>query len=211
MKANFTPSFDEEKFYWNSGTLHVIGIDEVGRGCFAGPLVVAGVIFQPTSNFEWLSKIHDSKLLSCKLRETLSPLIQKHCLHFSIATIDVPTINKIGIGKATYMGMRKIVKVLEKKVGNSTVAILVDAFTIPNIKLKQKAMIKGDQKSISIAAASIIAKVYRDDLMNKLAKKYIMYGFEKNKGYGTKMHRKAIRSHGLSDIHRTSFNLGGYL
>lgn len=210
MKANFTPSFSEEKLFWEQGITHVMGIDEVGRGCFAGPVVVAGVIFHPQSAFDWLSQVHDSKLLSQIVREKLAPLIQSHCLSFSIAEISIPIINEKGIGKATFLGMQQVVKNLQQTLGNSTIAILVDAFTIPDISLTQKPIIKGDQKSISIAAASIIAKVYRDTLMEKLAKKYIPYGFEVNKGYGTRKHREAIKNYGLSDIHRTSFNLSKY-
>lgn len=242
MKANFTPSFDEEKLLWGKRVTHVIGIDEVGRGAFAGPVVVAGVIFNPDNlDFPWISHIHDSKLLSQKTRETLAPLIQKHCVHFSISEISVPIINDIGIGKATFLGMQSVCKDITAKISLSchsgldpesqnnkrkmlnssrggltqvqhdNVAVLVDAFTIPNIAYKQKPISKGDQKSISIAAASIIAKVYRDNLMNQLAKTYTAYAFEQNKGYGTKKHREAIRKYGLSDIHRTSFDLKKYL
>jgi ribonuclease HII len=233
MKADFTPSFDEEKEFWDKGFSHVAGIDEVGRGCFAGPVVVAGVIFSLDSQFPWLSQIHDSKLLSQKTRETLAPLIQKHCVHFSISEISVPIINDIGIGKATLLGMQQVVKNLSEKIPSSchsgldpesqnnkrkmlnqvqhdNIAILVDAFTIPNIAYKQKPIIKGDQKSISIAAASIIAKVYRDTMMEKLDKKYPQYGFEKHKGYGTKTHREAIKKYGLTKIHRKSFDLSKY-
>ncbi|MBP9719048.1 MAG: ribonuclease HII [Candidatus Levybacteria bacterium] len=227
MKANFTPSFREEKLFWDQDILHVIGIDEVGRGCFAGPVVVAGVIFHPERLFPWFSQIHDSKLLSASLRETLAPLIQEHCVHFSIAEIPISVINDVGIGKATFLGMQQVVRSCHAELvsasqkttneipdqvrdDNNKLAVLVDAFTIPDIACSQKAIVKGDQKSISIAAASIIAKVYRDNLMSKLAQQYKHYGFEKNKGYGTKDHREAIGIHGLSDMHRTSFDLGKY-
>jgi len=216
MKANFTPSFDEEKGFWDKGFSHVVGIDEVGRGCFAGPVVVAGVIFNPDNlNFPWISQIHDSKLLSKLTREILAPLIQKHCVHFSISEISVPIINDIGIAKATLLGMQQVVKNIReipKRVrdDNNSIAILVDAFTIPNIAYKQKPIIKGDQKSISIAAASIIAKVHRDTLMSQLANTYPAYSFADNKGYGTKKHREAIQKYGLSNIHRKSFDLEKY-
>lgn len=220
MKADFTPSFSEEKLLWDRGISHVIGIDEVGRGCFAGPVVTAGVVFDPrcmaafedsvSEMFSWLHQIHDSKLITKATREKLAPLIKKHCLHFSIVTIEVPIINTVGIGKATFLGMRQVIQQLTQTIGHKKLAILVDAFRIPEINLMQKSLIKGDQKSISIAAASIIAKVYRDNLMEQLATQYSGYGFDENKGYGTKKHREAIYSLGLSTIHRTSFNLQKY-
>jgi len=219
MKANFTPSFDEERKFWEKNISHVIGIDEVGRGCFAGPVVVAGVIFDQAylshfqkkeKGFSWLHTIHDSKLLSKLVRQTLGPLIQNNSLHFSIAEISVPTINAYGIGKATFLGMQQVVKEIGKLVDKEKLAVLVDAFTIPDIQISQKPIIKGDQKSISIAAASIIAKVYRDALMENLAQEYTVYGFEKNMGYGTKKHREALGAYGLSAMHRTSFDLKKY-
>lgn len=221
MKADFTPSFAEEKRFWDTGVSSVIGIDEVGRGCFAGPVVTAGVMFHPDCclHFEnklsdmssWLHEIHDSKLLLTQTREKLAPLIQKHCLYYSIVTIEVPLINTVGIGKATFVGMRKIVKSFLQTAKKSNSAILIDAFRIPHVALPQKPLIKGDQKSISIAAASIIAKVYRDTLMTQLAQTYPGYYFEKNKGYGTRAHRQAIKKHGLSRVHRKSFNLKKYI
>lgn len=220
MKANFTPSFDEERHFWNKDIPHVIGIDEVGRGCFAGPVVVAGVIFKPSyfdhflnnqREFAWLQEVHDSKLVTKKVREKLSPLIHAHALHCAISEISVPLINAYGIGKATFLGMQEVVTTLQKKIAEINIAVLVDAFTIPGITLPQRPIIKGDQKSISIAAASIIAKVYRDARMQEVGKAYPAYAFEKNKGYGTKMHREAIAGHGLCDMHRTSFDLSKYI
>lgn len=220
MKTDFTPSFSEEKFFWDKGVSHVIGIDEVGRGCFAGPVVTAGVIFHSeylsqfeesvSDMFSWLHQIHDSKVLVKTTREKLAPLIQKHCMHFAIVSIEVPTINTMGIGKATFLGMQQVVNQLIQVIGHTNIAILVDAFTIPEVSVIQKPIIKGDQKSISIAAASIIAKVYRDNLMDQLAKNYGGYDFANNKGYGTKKHRDAIHMLGLSDVHRSSFNLKKY-
>lgn len=206
-----SPDFSEETYFWENGISHVIGIDEVGRGCFAGPVVVAGVVFGSKSTFDWFSQIHDSKLLSASLRELLSPLIQKNCLHFSIVEIPVSVINDVGIGTASFLGMQEVVKKLSEKIVHTNIAVLVDAFTIPEINFVQKPIIKGDQKSISIAAASIIAKVYRDAVMDKLSIQYKEYGFERNKGYGTKEHREAIKKYGLSSIHRLSFDLQKYI
>jgi ribonuclease HII len=221
MKANFTPSFDEEVLLCSSGVTHVIGIDEVGVGAFAGPVVIAGVIFDASCReyfmdthhklYSLLHQIHDSKLLLPKVRETLALFIQEICFSHTIVEIPVETINTIGIRKATFVGMRKVVEILAAKISPDIPSIIVDGFTIPDMSYPQKPLIKGDQKSVSIAAASIIAKVYRDAMMQKFAEKYPQYHFEKNKGYGTKNHRDAIQENGLCDMHRSSFNLTKFL
>jgi ribonuclease HII len=223
MKDNFTPSFIEEKMLWDQNMSHVIGIDEVGVGAFAGPVVVAGVIFDTTCEnyfldathelYKFFNTIHDSKKLLPKVREMLVPLIQKSCLFHAVSEISVPVINSIGIRKATFQGMQDVIKKMLTycHYDKSKIALLVDGFLIPDVSHPQKALVKGDQKSISIAAASIIAKVHRDSLMQELAKKYPAYVFDKNKGYGTKEHREAIQNHGLCDIHRSSFHLTKFL
>ncbi|MBI3092662.1 MAG: ribonuclease HII, partial [Candidatus Levybacteria bacterium] len=182
------PTLKEEKKLWKNGYRYVVGIDEVGRGAFAGPLVVGAVMF-PQKRF-LISGINDSKLLKPTMRKTLSDLVRKKALCFSLAEIPVGAINEYGIGKATQMGFRKAVRLLPIKPDY----VLIDAFYrnassayIKHMNRKnQKPIKKGDQKSISIAAASIIAKVYRDSLMKRLHKKYPQYRLAKNKGYGTK-------------------------
>ena len=216
------PNFSEEKKLWRKGIVYVIGVDEVGRGCFAGPVVAAAVIFKKGYKLDGglLSKINDSKLVAQKLRKILSEEIKRKVLSFAISIVGISTINKIGIGKATQKAMRKCIMATIKRTTNqaknrSLIFVLADGFHIRYIRgvglSHQKGIIKGDQKSISIAAASIIAKVYRDKLMKKLNRKYPGYGFSRNKGYGTKYHQKAMRKYGLSDIHRTSFNLNKFL
>lgn len=216
------PDFNEEKKLWKNNFEYVVGIDEVGRGAFAGPVVVGAVTFpKEIINFNiknlndeihtLFTSINDSKLLSSSTREKLNILIKKYSVAFSIVSIGVPIINKIGIGKATFLAMTKSLEKIKEKLGNNTYA-LIDGFCIPGLEKKwQKAIIKGDQKSISIAAASIIAKVFRDDLMKNLDKDYPVYGFYNNKGYGTSIHQKALFNHGLSKVHRTSFNLNRFL
>lgn len=212
------PSFKEELSLWENEVEYVIGIDEVGRGCFAGPVTAGAVIFKKNTLFKngILSKINDSKLLNPKIRSILSKEIKREALFYSVSTVGVSIINKVGIGKATQMAMRKSVKTILERITNneSRSFVLADGFHIKYIKgvrLKnQKGIIKGDRKSISIAAASIIAKVHRDRLMRRLNKKYPQYGLYRNKGYGTKFHQTAIKNHGLSNIHRTSFNLGKF-
>lgn len=213
------PTFDEELYLWNNGYEYVAGIDEVGRGAFAGPLVAGGVVF-PQYFFDKdtpcirsiLAGVNDSKLLSPAKREKLSEVIKKHALCTAISEISTSVINKLGIGKANYMAFRQVVKKisLALKPKPSMLFVLVDGFHVSYLKgglKQQKAIIKGDQKSISIAAASIIAKVYRDSYMSSLPKSYLKYKFAIHKGYGTLMHRELIRKHGLCRLHRASFAL----
>lgn len=203
---NKKPTFREENALWKRGYKFVAGIDEVGRGAFAGPVVVGAVVFP--RNFSPTDGINDSKLLKPRRREFLSRIIKKEAACFSIAEIPVRTINKYGIGEGTQMAFRKAIKLLPYRPDY----VLIDAFYIKRLNRKnQKPIKKGDQKSISIAAASIIAKVHRDRLMKKLSVKYPQYKFAKNKGYGTKEHQKALKKFGLSKIHRTSFNLSRFL
>lgn len=224
MKTNFTPSLYEEMLLWDKGYDYVIGIDEVGKGAFAGPVVAAAVVYPKNYLLNKLSKIHDSKLLKPLVREALDKEIRTSCQHFGIGLVDVPTINKEGIGKATFravmLAIEQVYSMLYEVYGKvkplyniqNTTYLLVDGFGIPQLKNhRQKAVVKGDQKCLSIAAASIIAKVYRDALMQKLHDEFPQYSFAENKGYGTKSHRDALKQHGLCDLHRTSFNLGKYL
>lgn len=200
------PTFKEEKALWKKGYKRIVGIDEVGRGAFAGPVVAGAVVFP--RNFQSLNGITDSKLLKPRRREFLSQIIKKEAQCFSIAEVPVRTINKYGVGKATQMAFRKAIKHLRIKPDY----LLIDAFYVRNMNRKnQKPIKKGDQKSISIAAASIIAKVYRDKIMKKLNKRYPQYKFARNKGYGTREHQSALKKFGLSKIHRRSFNLSRFL
>lgn len=196
------PTFEFETKLWNSGLQHIVGVDEVGRGCFAGPVVAAAVMLPST--FDATDKINDSKKLSPKVRKELAEIIKKYAIAYSIAEVSVPVINELGIGKATQQAFKMAVSNLKTAPDH----ILMDAFLIADIApTVQTPIIHGDQLSISIAAASIIAKVYRDALMEKLHEQYKAYDFFTNKGYGTKKHREAIGIHGLCDLHRTSFDL----
>ncbi len=198
------PHFSEEKSYWAQGINLVIGLDEVGRGSFAGPIVGAGVIYKPGFQADYLNKVNDSKLLSAKLREELSEKIKENSVWF-IEEVDVDFINKFGIGKANFEVFSRIIQKFFQKIGNEKHFILADGFDlkIPN----QRGIIKGDSISLSIASASIIAKVYRDNLMTKAHNLFPEYAFDENKGYGTLKHREAINSLGLCRLHRTSFNI----
>ena len=200
------PTFNKEVELWKSGIDFVIGLDEVGRGAFAGPLVAAGVVFSP---FSYVSpEIHDSKLLRAAKRQELASVIKQQAMMYAFSEISVSLINRIGIGKANYLAFRQIVQKLFKQCDREKSHILVDGLFIQHLgirKSQQTPIIKGDQTSLTIAAASIIAKVHRDMLMTGLAKTFGSYGFETNKGYGTLTHRAALTRHGLSPVHRTAF------
>lgn len=200
------PSFKIEQYYWNRKIGVVIGLDEVGRGAFAGPITAAGVIFKPNFKHDKLTEIKDSKKLSAKKREELSVFIKENST-WSIASVDLDIINKRGIGVANQLVFRKVLSKLLPK--SEKYFILADGFDmgIGN----QKGIIRGDSISLSIASASIIAKVHRDNFMHNLALRYPLYGFDTNVGYGTLKHRTAIAKHGLCEIHRTSFELSKYV
>ncbi len=181
------------------------GIDEVGRGPLAGPVVAAAVILPPDINDETvrkeLSGIKDSKKLSPPQRRRAYHLIQKKAIGIGIGVVDEKTIDEINILQATYRAMRQALANLTPCPGY----LLIDGIHIPGINLPQHAIKKGDSLSLSIAAASIIAKVTRDDWMEQLHELYPAYNFASHKGYGTREHLKAIEKHGPCPIHRRSF------
>jgi len=182
-----------------------VGSVQNGRGAWAGPLVAAGVIFPQNCRLPFA--VADSKKLSPKVRTSLVPNILSKVIAWTIVEIPVSLINKVGIGKANHIAFRKILTKLHGQFD----FILVDGFAINHVaQKKQRAIIHGDAISSTIAAASIIAKVHRDTLMEQLASLYPAYGFEEHKGYGTVKHQQAIAQHGLCPIHRTSFHLLPY-
>lgn len=200
------PTFEIESKLWLNGKKYICGLDEVGRGCFAGPVVVGAVIFPKNSSL--IEGVADSKLLKPRQRERLAKEIYNKAYCVSIAEVSVTTINRVGIGKATQMAFRKAIKNLPVLPDY----ILVDAFNIKHInRKKQSAVPKGDRVCASISAASIVAKVYRDSLMRRIHKRFPQYGFAKHKGYGTLSHQLALKKYGLSRLHRTSFNLTKFL
>lgn len=208
------PSFEFEKTHWDKGIETVIGIDEVGRGAFAGPIVAAAVVFSPSIDTELLKDINDSKLLKFNQRKICSDIIKSEALYWSVAQVDIDYINRHGIGKANSSVFRKLLNKTIYELRPKNYQILIDGFHkkyLPGGIDRQQGIVKGDQKSFSIAAASIIAKVYRDNLMRRASYIYPNYKFSSNKGYGTKDHKEALKQYGLSEIHRRSFNLEKFL
>lgn len=184
----------------------VIGVDEVGRGCLAGPVVCAAVIL-PDVPYPWIAEIRDSKKLSAQKREKLAKLIQEHSV-YSISTGSVQEIDEHNILRTTLSTMRTCVNTVVMQLPMLTGAclVLVDgSHKIPGLGLPQEAVVSGDDLHKAIGAASIIAKVYRDNYMAELDVIYPEYGFAQHKGYGTEQHREAIMVHGPCHIHRLTF------
>ena len=195
-----------ERELFEQGVLYVGGVDEVGRGPLAGPVVTACVILP--SDFDVLG-VDDSKKLSDKKRRELDVLIREKALAYGYGMRDNETIDRINILNATKEAMKDAISeaamMLEIKHRAKLGHVLIDAVRLDGLDYPETPIVKGDQQSISIAAASIIAKVKRDDMMIAYASKYPGYAFEKNKGYGTKAHYDGIREHGITPIHRKSF------
>jgi ribonuclease HII len=183
-----------------SGIKQIAGVDEAGRGPCAGPLVIAAVILKDPFAEE-LSKVRDSKELSEKVREELFDVVIEQALSYSIIDISVEEIDKFGLHKSNLEGMRRAINSLDI----APDYVLTDGYPIEGLAIPNLAVWKGDQVAISISAASILAKVYRDRVMIKLDAKYPGYGLAKHKGYITAVHTKALGELGVSEIHRKSF------
>ena len=177
------------------------GCDEAGRGCLAGPVFAAAVILPPDFKSELLN---DSKQLSEKNRYALRPLIEQEAIAWGIGVVTAPEIDAINILKASFLAMHRAIEQLKVQ----PQALLIDGnrFT-PYKEIPFTCMVKGDGRFLSIAAASILAKTYRDDYMLQLAEEYPSYGWQQNKGYPTRAHREAISKHGITPYHRKTFTL----
>ena len=186
-----------ENKYKKMGKKIIAGLDEAGRGPMAGPLVVAMVILDPKKKIEGLN---DSKQLTEKKREALFKQINEFAKEVQVEVISVEDVDKLNVYQASKIGMINCLKKAKSKID----FVLTDAMPLGE-EFDHEAIIKGDAKSASIAAASIIAKVTRDHLMYEYANAYPEYHFEKHKGYVTKLHREAINEFGICDIHRRSF------
>lgn len=192
-------SLDFENQAFAEGFRLIAGVDEVGRGCLAGAVVAAAVILDLSKTLP--AGLNDSKKLSEKKRLKIDEEIRAGAIAFSIAQVEAAEIDKINILQATKKAMRLAIG----KLNPPADFLLIDALQLKEIPLPQKALIHGDAISASIAAASIIAKTYRDNLMRELDKIHPAYGFAKHVGYGTKAHFEALRAHGACSLHRKSF------
>ncbi|GAA4063470.1 ribonuclease HII [Amphibacillus indicireducens] len=187
----------EEKNYLN-GKQFIAGIDEVGRGPLAGPVVAAAVILP--ENFTLIG-LTDSKKLTVKQREAYAEIIKQQAVAIGIGEISPQLIDELNIYQASILAMERAVDQLTVQPDH----LLIDAVELPNLAYSSDVIIKGDQKSISIAAASVIAKVHRDQMMAELHRTYPYYQFDQNQGYGTKGHLQGLEEHGITPFHRKSF------
>jgi ribonuclease HII len=192
-------NLEVERALWLQGLTHVAGVDEAGRGPLAGPVVAAAVIF-PKDRL--LERVNDSKKCTAKQREELFTLIMEQAISVGIGMVDHDVIDRINILQATILAMRKSIENLNIQPDY----VLIDGNSFRHETMKFQNIIRGDETSFTIAAASIVAKVTRDKLMCELDSQYPQYGFAQHKGYGTRRHIEAIRTHGLCEIHRRSFH-----
>ena len=189
-----------EKVLWNRGLQAVAGVDEAGVGPLAGPVVAAAAVFGPGT---MIAGVDDSKQLDGDTRQQLASEIRRAALCLSIGTANIEEIDRLNIYHASILAMRRAIEGLS----HPPQFVLSDARLIPDLKMPQRAICKGDSLSFSIAAASIIAKTHRDRLMQDLDRRFPVYGFGQHKGYGTPVHREAIRKHGPCPVHRMSFHI----
>jgi ribonuclease HII len=189
--------FEEQA--WGNGFEFVAGLDEVGRGCLAGPVVAGACILNPAK--ELPKGLNDSKQVSAKQREEIAAELKEICIAYAIGSVSPDDIDRINILEATKQAMRLAIAGLSP----SADFLLIDALVLKGMPVPQKSIIKGDSISASIAAASILAKTFRDDLMHRYESEYPEYGFSEHVGYATKRHLDALKSHGPCPIHRKTF------
>jgi ribonuclease HII len=200
------PTLDVERARWRQGVQLVAGVDEVGRGPLAGPVVAGAVILpkgvRPAGSYRWLASVRDSKQLPAAAREDLAGLIWERALGAAVAFVSERTIDRIGIAEASRQAMLAAVGQLKDRPQH----LLIDAFRLPACSLPQTAIVGGDAICLSIACASVIAKVARDRLMVCHDGEYPGYGFAAHKGYATAEHLRALRELGPCALHRRSFS-----
>jgi ribonuclease HII len=187
-----------ENSFRRMGFNHVAGVDEVGRGCLAGPVVAAAVVLNPD---RYVARVCDSKTVTALERERLYVSITRAAVSWGVAAAEPAEIDSINIHQASLRAMQRAVLMLSP----SPDCVLVDAFRIPDLLMAQRAVIHGDSRCTAIAAASIVAKVTRDRLMHELHARDPRYGFDRHKGYATREHLDAVARFGYSEVHRRSF------
>lgn len=198
LHVQYNEMMSYERKCYAQGKELIVGIDEVGRGPLVGPVVAAAVIIDPTSYFPG---IDDSKKMSRQKREAFDQQIKDEAIAYSFGIIDNEMIDQVNIYQATIKAMEQAVQTLPCQPDH----LLIDAMTLPHLPYSFDSIIKGDQKSVSIAAASILAKVKRDQIMSDLHQEFPNYQFDSNQGYGTKAHLEAIEQYGITPYHRKSF------
>ena len=201
-EARFEALLAEEVTLWSEGCV-VAGLDEVGAGPIAGPVTAACVVLDP-ANIDDLKDVDDSKTLTHKRRVACAEAIRSCARAWAVAEATVEEIDRINILQAALLAMSRALKQVQASVPEIHY-LLVDAREVPGTDIPQLPMVKGDARSLSIASASILAKVHRDAFMTEMAMRYPEYGFDQHKGYGTSMHLTALRKHGATPIHRRSF------
>lgn len=195
----FKIGFDFEHQAIADGFAFIAGVDEVGRGCLAGPVVAAACILDTTKPVP--EGLNDSKKLTEKQRDEIAAELRETAVAFAVGIVEAEEIDRINILEATKVAMIKAIEALDPAADH----ILIDALHLKHLRIPQKAIIKGDSISYSIAAASVIAKTYRDNLMVEYDTVYPEYGFAGHKGYGAASHRQAIKDHGPCPLHRLTF------
>lgn len=202
-RENVVPTLAREARLWDEGYRRIAGLDEAGRGAWAGPVVAAAVILPPGDPglASRMAGVRDSKMLSAARREALLEVIEHHALAWGVGAVPPAEIDKIGIVPATRAAMTLALQALSPLPDY----LLIDHLSLPGVSISQRGLPKGDATVLSIAAASIVAKVSRDRMMVDLGDRFPGYGFERHKGYGTAQHQAALAALGPSAIHRLSF------
>ncbi len=201
MPFSGRPALVQERELWRRGFPLVAGVDEVGRGPLAGPVVAGAVVLPPRPGFAWLSRVRDSKELSAQRRQELAACIWRDALAVGLGFVPPEVIDEIGIVAATRRAMLEAIAALSCSPGY----VITDFLSLPGLSLPQKPIVDGDALSTSIACAAIVAKAARDGLMARQDRRYPGYAFARNKGYGTPEHLAALRRLGPCPIHRRSY------
>ena len=198
------PTLDFEQALWKAGFTRIAGIDEAGRGAWAGPVCAAAVILPPEPGLlQTLAQVRDSKLMTPQSRAAWAPRIRQAARSWGVGFASQQEIDTLGILPATKLAALRALQAIS----SAPDYLLTDFLIFPSLELPQTALIKGDRLSLSVAAASVLAKTARDALMRESDSLYPGYGFARHKGYGTRLHQQAIRQMGLCDFHRRSFSI----
>jgi ribonuclease HII len=200
-RAGCVPTLERERILWEQGIEFVAGLDEVGCGPLAGPLMAAAVVLPKGASWTWLAEVRDSKLLSAKRREILATAIHAHALGIGVGAVGPTELAKIGVPAARRRAMTLALGRLAVRAQH----LIIDAFPLPDVRIAQTPLIRADAICTSVACASIVAKVARDRIMVGLDQRYPGYGFGRHMGYPTPLHLAALEQLGVCPIHRQSF------